>query len=94
MVSSRAIASRHFQCRRQSGGGGGGSGDGGGDGSIGGMAVFAEAKANSMMRRWRRWGLFFGGVHGARGQELAHILGIMCLFVCLEYRRPREGLTA
>jgi len=69
-----------------------------GDGDDGGgdvTAVFtAEAKANSMMRRWRWRGLFLGGVHGARGQELAHILRIMCLFVGLEYRRPREGFAA
>jgi len=55
--------------------------------------IAVEAKANSMMRRWRRRGLFLGGVHGTRGQELAHILRIMCLFVGLEYRRPREGLA-
>ena len=50
------------------------------------VAVVARSKANSMMRRWRWRGLFLGGIHGARGQELAHILRIMCLFVGLEYR--------
>ena len=58
------------------------------------VAVVARSKANSMMRRWRRRGLFLGRIHGARGQELAHILRIMCLFVGLEYGRPREGLAA
>jgi len=71
-----------------------GGGGGGGGGMVAAVVFAAEAKANSMMRWWRRRGLFLGGVHGARGQELAHILRVMCLFVGLKYRRPREGLAA
>lgn len=38
--------------------------------------------------------VFLRGIHGARRQELPHVLWIVRLLVGLQYRRPRERLPA